>query len=218
MVRGVSRPQGCPAHKLPVEASSFAYRSLIAGDLGRLERQRLLAERATELQLDRGTEKPDGVVPLALGLSLAARGRSREARPLIRQGVAILRRPGGQPTEAAMALLAYASAMRGPDDRHESPGVIAEARSVLEYCPDPGVLTGKLRILERIRRARDESGSHDLTTQEFRVLKLLHSDLSERAMGPRCMSPTTPFTATSRLSIASSTSARELTRSSGPVS
>ena len=122
-------------------------------------------------------------MPLALGLSLAARGRSREARPLIRQGVAILRRPGGQPTVAAMALLAYASAMRGPDDRQESLAVIAEARSVLESCPDPGILPGKLRILERIHRARDESGSHELTTQEIRVLKLLHSDLSERAIG-----------------------------------
>lgn len=174
---------GLPGAKLTVEASSFAYRSLIAGDLGCLERQRLLAERATQLLLDHDTEKPDGVVPLALGLSLAARDRWQEARPLIKRGVAVLRRPGGQPTEAAMALLAYASALRGVDDRQESLAVIAEARSVLESCPDPGVLTGRLRNLEQVHRARGGSGSRELTTQEFRVLKLLDSDLSQRAIG-----------------------------------
>jgi LuxR family maltose regulon positive regulatory protein len=174
---------GLPSAKLRVEASSFAYRSLIAGDLGYLDRQRLLAARAAELLLDRSTQKADGVVPLAVGLSLAARGRSREARPLIKRGVAVLRRPGGQPTEVAMALLAYASALCGVDDRQESLTVIADARSVLASCADPGMLAGKLRMLERVHRVRDESGSQELTTQEFRVLRLLESDSSERAIG-----------------------------------
>jgi LuxR family maltose regulon positive regulatory protein len=176
---------GLPSAKLRVEASSFAYRSLIAGDLCHLDRQRLLAERAAELLLDRSTQKADGVVPLAVGLSLAARGRSREARPLIKRGIAVLRRPGGQPTEVAMALLAYASALRGVDDRQESLAVIADARSVLESCADPGILAGKLRMLERVHRVRDESGSQELTTQEFRVLRLLDSDSSERAIGAK---------------------------------
>jgi LuxR family transcriptional regulator, maltose regulon positive regulatory protein len=169
--------------KLNVDASSLAYRSLIAGEQGRIDRQRLLAEQATELVLDRGTEKANGAVPLALGVSLAARGRPRAARPLIERGVAALRRPGSQPTEAAVALLHYASALRALDDRQQSLAVTAEARSVLESCRNPGVLTERLRTLERGHRMRRESGKQELTRRELRVLKLLDSDLSERAIG-----------------------------------
>ena len=61
----------------PAAASSLAYRSLIAGELGRPEDQQMLAERAAELAREHGTEKASGVVPLALGVSLAARGRPR---------------------------------------------------------------------------------------------------------------------------------------------
>ena len=61
---------------------------------------------------------------------------------------------------------------------------MAEARSILGSCPDPGILAGRLAALDRppqIRRAR--SGDQELTQRELRVLKLLHSDLSERDIG-----------------------------------
>ena len=69
--------------------SSLAFRSRIAGERGRLEEQRVLAEAAAESGHEHGTEKLVGVVPLALGVSLAARGRPEEALPLIERGVAI---------------------------------------------------------------------------------------------------------------------------------
>ena len=62
-------------------ASSLAYRSLIAGELGRPEDQQMLAEGAAELAREHGTEKASGAVPLALWVSLAARGRpGRQSR------------------------------------------------------------------------------------------------------------------------------------------
>ena len=61
---------------------------------------------------------------------------------------------------------------------------IADARSVLEHCPDPGILAETLSTLERpaqIRRVPSEDG--ELTPRELGVLQLLRSDLSERDIG-----------------------------------
>jgi len=63
-----------------VAGSSLAYRSLIAGGQGRPDDQWLLAEQATELVRERGIGEVDGEAPLALGVSLAERGRPGEAR------------------------------------------------------------------------------------------------------------------------------------------
>ena len=165
----------------PAGASSLAYRSLIAGELGRLEEQRMLAEQAAELVREHGTEKASGVVPLALGASLAARGRPGEAQPLIECGVAFLR-SRGQPTEVAMALLHQGSVLRALGERERSQAAITEARSIIGSCPDPGILTGRLAAGPSPRlgiRSADEK----LTERELRVLKLLTSDLSERGIG-----------------------------------
>ena len=91
--------------------ASLAYRSLIAGERGRLDEQRVLAETAAEFVREHGTEKVIGVAPLALGVSLAARGRPEEALPLIDRGVA-LSRTFGQPIQLANALLSQAPVLR----------------------------------------------------------------------------------------------------------
>jgi LuxR family maltose regulon positive regulatory protein len=163
--------------------ASLAYRSWIAGERGRLEEQRALAETAAEFVREHGTEKVIGVAPLALGVSLAARGKPEEALPLIERGVA-LSRTFGQPIQLANALLSQASALRALGEYKRAADAIAEARSVLESCPDPGILAERLTAVGRppqIRRGR--SGDQQLTQRELRVLKLLHGNLSERAIG-----------------------------------
>ena len=100
-------------------ASSLAYRSLIAGELGRLEDQRMLAEGAADLVREHGTEKASGAVPLALGVSLAARGRPEQAGPLIGGGVSFLR-SRGQPAEVAMGLLHHGSVLQAVGERERS--------------------------------------------------------------------------------------------------
>ena len=77
--------------------SSLAYRSQIAGERGRTDEQRILAEAAAQFGREHGTAEAGGTVPLAVGASLAARGRPEEALPLIEHGVA-LARTFGQPT------------------------------------------------------------------------------------------------------------------------
>jgi ATP/maltotriose-dependent transcriptional regulator MalT len=163
-------------------ASSLAYRSLIAGELGRPEYQQMLAERAAELARAYGTEKASGAVPLALGVSLAARGRPKEAEPLTGCGAALLR-SRGQPAEVAMALLHHGSVLRALGERERAQAAITEARSIIGSCPDPGILTGRLKASEPSPRPGPGSANQELTRRERRVLQLLTSDLSERDIG-----------------------------------
>ncbi len=163
--------------------SSLAFRSLIAGERGRVEEQRILAETAAQFGREHGTEEAVGPVPLALGASLAARGGPEEALPLIEHGVA-LARTFGQPIQLAHALLGQAPVLRAVGEHKAATAAIADARSVLERCPDPGILAETLSTLERpaqIRRVLSED--RELTPRELGVLQLLRSDLSERDIG-----------------------------------
>jgi LuxR family maltose regulon positive regulatory protein len=166
----------------PTAASSLAYRSLIAGELGRPGEQRMLAEGAAELVREHGTEKASGVVPLALGVSLAARGRPQDALPLMESGAEFLR-SRGQPAELAMALLHHGSVLRALGESERSQAAITEARAVIGSCPDPGILTERLKVPEPSSRPGIRSADEELTRRERRVLQLLTSDLSERDIG-----------------------------------
>ena len=163
-------------------ASSLAYRSLIAGELGRLEDQRMLAEGAADLVRQHGTEKGNGVVPLALGVSLAARGRPEQAQPLIECGADSLR-SRGQPIEVAMALLHQGSVLAALGERDRSQAAVTEAASIIGSCPDPGILPGRLKAPEPPPpRPGTGPAAEQLTRRERRVLQLLTSDLSERGI------------------------------------
>ena len=163
--------------------ASLAYRSWIAGERGRLDEQRVLAEAAAEFVREHGTGKVIGVAPLALGVSLAARGRPGEALPLIERGVA-LSRTFGQPIQLANALLDQAPVLRALGEHQRAADAIAEARSILGSCPDPGILAGRLAALGRPPQIRPvRSGDQELTQRELRVFKLLRGELSERDIG-----------------------------------
>ena len=162
--------------------SSLAYRSLIAGEQGRLDVQRLLADQAAELAREHGIEEAVGTVPLALGVSFARRGRPAQALPLIDRGVAVLR-SGGQPAELAYALLRQVPVPRALGERERLRATIAEARFIIESCPDPGILTQLLKDSDPCPQPDTRSGNETLTERELRVLRLLTSDLSERDIG-----------------------------------
>ena len=163
--------------------SSLAYRSLIAGEQGRADEQRTLAERAAKFGQEHGTEEAVGTVPLAIGISMAMSGRPEEALPLIEHGVA-LARTFGQPIQVAHALLGHATVLRAAGEHKAATVAIADARSILDRCPDPGNLAEMLSTLERPAKIRSvPSGEHKLTRRELGVLQLLRSDLSERDIG-----------------------------------
>ncbi len=160
-------------------ASSLAYRSLIAGEQVRIEEQRMLAEQANELAREHGIGEVAGEVPLARGVSLAARGKLEEAQPLIERGAAFMR-SRGQPIEVAMALLHQGSVLRALGERERSLAAITEARFILDACPDPGILTGRLKACEPDPQPDAGPADEKLTQRERRVLRLLASELSER--------------------------------------
>ena len=163
-----------------IAAASLACRSLIAGEDGRVHEQQLLAGQAADLMREHGTEELTGVVPVALGVSLAARGRPQEALPLIEHGIGVLLRARGEPTGVANALLHQAQVLRALGERERSDAALAEARVILGSCPDPGMLAARLKALDRPPRARAGAAYQDLTPRELKVLALLTSDLSLR--------------------------------------
>ncbi len=166
----------------PAAASSLAYRSLIAGELGRADDQQMLADEAAALVREHGTDKASGMVLLALGVSLAARGRPHDAEPLMERSAGLLR-SGGQPAELAMALLHHGSVLRALGEPGRSQAAITQARAVIGSCPDPGILTGRLSACGRSPRPDTRPAQEELTRRERRVLQLLTSDLSERDIG-----------------------------------
>ena len=162
--------------------ASLAYRSSIAGERGRLEEQRVLAETAAEFVREHGTGKVIGVAPLALGVSLAARGRPGEALPLIERGVA-LSRTFGQPISWRMRCSARRRCF-GPWASTSVPPMRQRRRDP-SWTPAPIRASwpgGWLRWTGD-RRPSVRSADQELTQRELRVLKLLDGDLSEREIG-----------------------------------
>ena len=161
-----------------IACSSLAHRSLIAGQQGRLEDQRVLAEQAEELIREREIESLAGASRVALAASLADRGRAEEGLPLIESALEVLR-AWGQPIQLAMALLCQASLLRQCGERERSDLVAAEVGALLEACADPGILREQLMAL---RPARRPAGEHRaaLTEREASILRLLSGSLTER--------------------------------------
>jgi LuxR family maltose regulon positive regulatory protein len=160
-----------------VAGSSLAFRSLVAGEAGRTDDQHLLAVQATEFAEGVGIGDVAGEVHLALGSSLIARGRPDDALPLLERGVRVLR-SWGQPIDLAEALLRLAPALRATGDRIRAEAALAEARRLIEACPDPGNLRDRLELLENslLRSLHGDA----LTERELGVLRLLAGAGSER--------------------------------------
>jgi LuxR family transcriptional regulator, maltose regulon positive regulatory protein len=164
-----------------IAVASLAFRSLAAGELGRVDQQASLAEQALEIVLERNLDALSGETFVALGASLAARERCDEALPYFERGVTNLR---GRRHLCAIgdALVRQVPVLRAagrPDDAKEA---IAEARSVVSSCADPGILEGRLAALER-SRSRDANGSDRLSERELTILRMLRGTLSERDIG-----------------------------------
>ena len=164
--------------------ASLAYRSWIAGERGRLDEQRVLAETAAEFVREHGTEKRHrrgsaGAGSIARGARQARGGTAADRtrrRPLADLWPA---HPAGecaaQPGASAPGP-GRAPACRGRDSRGEiHPRNPARIRGSW-----PG---GWLPSTGHRRSAAPDPRDQELTQRELRVLKLLHGDLSERDIG-----------------------------------
>jgi LuxR family maltose regulon positive regulatory protein len=161
--------------------SSLAYRSLLAGDQGRAEDQRRLAEEAAAFAAAHDVDAIDGEIPLARGVALAAGGRPAAALPLLEAGLGVIR-AWGQPLDTAHALLRLVPVLRALGQGDRAAAAVAEARTLVGACPDPGVLGARLAALERPARPAVAPGDA-LSPTERRILRLLAGTLTEREIG-----------------------------------
>jgi LuxR family transcriptional regulator, maltose regulon positive regulatory protein len=165
-----------------VTTSGLAHRSLIVGERGEPEDQRLLAEEAVGLAQECGVEEIRGEVHVAMGVSLAARDELDDALLSLAHGVAILRSSGDR-IQLANALIHHASVLRAAGDREGSPAAIAEARATVDSCPDPGILRERLATLERSARPSPRRAESGPSERELVILRMLSGSLSERDIG-----------------------------------
>ena len=169
-----------------IAASALAYRSLLLGELGRLDEQTMLAEDASTLAREHGVEEVAGAAHVALGVAYMSHDKLREAVPFLERGVAVLR-ASAQPLELCNALVWQATALRASGDRAGAAAVLAEARAVVDACVDPGFLGERVTALEHANpeRTGDRPRVADaaLSERELAVLRLLRSQLSERDIG-----------------------------------
>ena len=163
-------------------ASSLGYRSLIAGDAGASGRPAAAGRTGHRTRGGarhrgngrRGTAGPRGIVRTARKAGAGTASYRSRRRRLAVSGPA--HRPG-EGTAAPGAGAAPAG------ERERSQAAIAEARFIIESCPDPGILAGRLKASEPCPRPGPRSADEKLTDRELRVLRLLTSDLSERDIG-----------------------------------
>jgi LuxR family maltose regulon positive regulatory protein len=162
-------------------APSLALRSLIAGELGRLDDQIRLAGEAVALSRELGTERTDGEVLTAWGTSLAQQGNPHDALPLLERASKLFadRR---YPILQANALLYHASALRMLGDQETFASTLAEAQAIIESLTDPGILRERLTELEGTKNAARESTT-ELSRSELMILRALTGTLTERDIG-----------------------------------
>jgi LuxR family maltose regulon positive regulatory protein len=120
----------------------------------------------------------------ALGSVLARDGELDEAAQLLERGLGRLR-ARGEELYVADALLALAPVRRALGARDEARALLAEARSLIESCPDPGVLHRRLEEITRtiIPAHRRIDGDSELTERELEVLRYLAEGFPKREIG-----------------------------------
>ena len=172
-----------PVHGLWIHAvTSLAYRSRIAGEQGRLGVQTVLADQAAELARTRGLEYMHGEVLVASGASLAAQGKLGDALSHFERAVDVLR-ARGHPRDLADALIRRAMVLRAMNRFEAADAAAAEARAIVDTCPDPRVLGVRLAAVERPSRPQRPSHGSELSERELVILRMLRGSLSERDIG-----------------------------------
>ena len=125
-----------------------------------------------------------GVAYTALGAVLARGGEADEGARLLARGLGLLR-ARGEELYVADALLAVAPVRRALGARDEARALLTEARTLIEDCPDPGVLRARLEEVTRtiVPAHRRIDGDSELTERELEVLRYLADGLPKREIG-----------------------------------
>ena len=171
-----------------VRVVTLSFLSFVATDEGLLEEAESHA-RAAKALVER--LRPYGIpqtslAPIALGRTLAKRGKLEEAQEELEDALSARRRlPGLSPWPTLIALLALAPVRIARGDRAGGREVLTEARAILEDSPDAGIFPELLESQERklsARKPREGQLDGELTERELDVLRLLGGELTTRQM------------------------------------
>jgi LuxR family maltose regulon positive regulatory protein len=150
---------------------------------GQLDEAERWAREAVRVAEDHGLSDtaPAGWAYAMMGEVLTRGGQIAQADRLLSRGVEQLR-SGAQPLLLIQALLELASVRRALGASGEARVLLAEAKSMIIECADPGILSERLEAVARgsIPGHRRIPASSTLTDREFDVLRLLEKGLSKR--------------------------------------
>ena len=160
--------------------SSLAYRAGVAALLGRDAEELEFAGLAVRLAEEHDLLDLVAEVHVAAGRILQRNGQLEAAVAAYDRAVECQLTGWGQPVELSHCLLTAAVGHQAIGDAAVARKLVLQARQVLAGCPDPGVMRARLDAV-----SRDIAGSEInpvLSPAEQRVLELLDSDLTERAV------------------------------------
>jgi LuxR family maltose regulon positive regulatory protein len=173
-------------HLAVVHASGgLAAISAEAGDLQEADR---IAQAALQLADERSLAEhwATAMARVVHGRALEQKGMLAEADDEIERATELSQR-GVAAIEIAYSLLSWAEGRQLQGDPEGAAALAAEARAVVERCPDPGILREmlarserRLHLASRRRPADGDVRSDELTEREMAVLRLLPSELSQR--------------------------------------
>ena len=138
-----------------IASFALAFRSLVAGDDGRLDDRRLLAEEAVDLEREYGLEETEGAHLLAAGAALATQQKVEEALAMLERSLRMLRSQR-HPLSIVVGLYHYIAVLQAMS-RSRRKDAIAEAKAILETCPGPRMSPMRLAALERRGSGRAET-------------------------------------------------------------
>ena len=184
------------AAQLADEASNHAgrtyalgYLAVISAERGQLAEAEHLIHRATR---DRDAAVSEHFVNMMVSLAtakvLSERGETARAGEAAHRAVVLSQRGAGR-LEMAAALLARARNLQDLGDEETAGTSVADARTILRQCRDPGV-AGKLLdtaerrlVLGTPRRPAPAEFGEELTGKEVEILRLLATPLSRGEIG-----------------------------------
>jgi len=172
--------QGTVAGRWTMAISSLAYRAGVAALFGKESEEEELAGQAFELGRRHGVLDLVAEVHVARGRILTRAGRLEEAVDACDAAVRCQVTGWGQPIELSHCLLGAAAAHHAVGDSARARVLVAQARQVLQPCPDPGIMSVRLERAER--ELAGPGAAPALSPAEHRVLTLLAGELSERAV------------------------------------
>jgi LuxR family transcriptional regulator, maltose regulon positive regulatory protein len=164
-----------------ITVSSLCHRSLIAGELGRGDEQKTLADRALGIARKHGLEEVEGELFAAVASALEASGRLDEALATLERGVFLSRRRR-HPRARADLLIRQAALLHAMRRSSEAASVVEEARAVISSCPDPRLLADRLAKIDRLKAPAPRQ-DNTLSSRELVILRALTGPLSERDIG-----------------------------------